>query len=398
MQIAALVSGGVDSSVVVHRLKESGYTPHIFYIQIGMKDREGFLDCPSEEDIEIVSYIAKKYACKFDIVPLEDEYWDTVVAYTLDTVKRGLTPNPDIMCNRMIKFGAFEQKYGKDFDKIASGHYATTSFANGRYFLSTSKDTIKDQTYFLGQITYAQLSKLMFPIGDLNKAELREIALKAGLPSASRKDSQGICFLGKINYNDFIRNYLGEKPGKIVEKETGRVLGTHRGFWFHTIGQRKGLGLSGGPWYVVEKEIESNTIFVSCGYDTALQYGTEFRLGGVRLISDAGGLGAAGGLNAVAGCDGKFSGACDLDASGELPVGTYIPERIWFKIRHTPEFTSGSIRLETEGDNTIAHIVSDKPIQGIASGQFGVIYVDSPYKTQPEVGSAKICLASGVIL
>jgi tRNA U34 2-thiouridine synthase MnmA/TrmU len=127
MEIAALVSGGVDSSVVVYRLKEMGYDPTIFYIQIGMQDEEGFIDCPSEEDIEIVSYIAKKYGCRFEVVSLHEEYWNSVVKYTIDSVKRGLTPNPDMMCNKLIKFGVFEQKWGHQFDKIATGHYATTT-------------------------------------------------------------------------------------------------------------------------------------------------------------------------------------------------------------------------------------------------------------------------------
>ena len=277
MNIAALLSGGVDSSVVVHLLKEAGYQPTLFYIKIGMDDDE-LLHCSSEEDIEMASLIAKKYGCQLEIVDLHKDYWETVVAYTIDKVKKGLTPNPDVMCNKLIKFGVFEQRVGKAFDKTATGHYATTTEINGKTFLTTAKDPLKDQTDFLAQIDYLQVSKLMFPIGHLMKSEVRKVAEKANLPSAKRHDSQGICFLGKVNYNDFIRRYLGEKEGPIVEFETGKILGTHKGYWFHTVGQRKGLGLSGGPWYVVKKDVEANLIWVSKGYETEFQYGTGFDL------------------------------------------------------------------------------------------------------------------------
>ncbi len=218
MNIAALVSGGVDSSVVVPLLKEQGYDPHIFYIKIGMEGKEDLSSCPSEEDIEITTYIAKKYGCKFDIVDLQHEYFETVGKYTMEMVRKGLTPNPDVMCNRWIKLGAFEEKEGHNFDKIATGHYARSwEDENGIFWLGTAADTFKDQTYFLGRITYAQLSKVIFPIGDIPKPEVRRLAAQYKLPSAERHDSQGICFLGKINYNDYIREYLGEMPGDIVE-------------------------------------------------------------------------------------------------------------------------------------------------------------------------------------
>lgn len=354
MNIAALVSGGVDSSVVVYRLKEMGYDPTIFYIRIGMEDKDGYIDCPAEEDIEITRYIARKYGCKFEIVSLHEEYWENVVSYTIENVRRGLTPNPDMMCNKMIKFGCFEQNWGHAFDKIATGHYARTKEIDGKVHLATAVDHHKDQTYFLGQISYMQVNKLMFPIGDLPKSEVRRIAAEQGLPSAMRKDSQGICFLGKINYNDFIGRYLGEKKGKIVEFETGKVVGEHRGFWYHTIGQRKGLGLSGGPWFVVKKDIEQNIVYVSQGYDPANQYGDVLNLGAFSFIAGN-----------------PWGDETDL---GE----------ICFKNRHTPEFSSG--RLERIGD--IYRIKSDQLIQGIAPGQFGVIYD----KDQ------EICLGSGVII
>ena len=355
MNIAALVSGGVDSSVMITMLKEQGYTPHIFYIKIGMEDEKGYIDCPSEEDIEITTYIAKKYGCPFDIVSLHDDYWENVVSYTIEAVKRGLTPNPDMMCNKLIKFGSFEKKWGKDFDKIATGHYATTTQIEDKVFLSTAKDCVKDQTYFLGQINYMQVSKLMFPIGNLLKSEVREIASAQRLPSADRKDSQGICFLGKIHYNDFIKRYLGEKEGRIVELETGKILGKHKGYWFHTIGQRKGLGLGGGPWFVVRKDVEENTIYVSNGYDPETQYGNVVNMSGFQFIT--------------------------TDIWGDA-VNEGVD--VMFKIRHTPDFTKG--RLVKIDD--VYRIYSEEKIQGIASGQFGVVYD----KDQ------NLCLGSGVII
>ena len=356
MNVAALVSGGVDSSVVVHLLKEQGITPDIFYIRIGMEDEEGYIDCPAEEDIEITTFIARKYGCRFQEVNLHKEYWDNVVAYTIDSVRRGLTPNPDVMCNKLIKFGAFEQRCGKDYDRTATGHYATIAQVDGMPFLATAKDPIKDQTDFLSQLDFGQISKLMFPIGHLMKSEVRDIAHAAHLPSADRKDSQGICFLGKINYNDFLRRYLGEREGQIIELETGRILGTHRGYWFHTIGQRKGLLLSGGPWFVVKKDIEQNILYVSQGYDPDAQYGKYIRLQGFHFLS------------------------ADLWSSA-LDSGQTV--EVKFKIRHTPDFASGRLVRTPEG----YCIHSDVRIQGIAAGQYATIY-DS---------EARLVVASGMI-
>ena len=354
MEIAALVSGGVDSSVVVHLLKEAGYEPVIFYIRIEREeDKEDYMDCPAEEDIEITSFIAKKYGCRFEIVSLHDEYWEKVVSYTIDAVSKGLTPNPDIMCNRYIKFGCFEDKCGKDFAQIATGHYATTTEINGKTWLSTAKDKHKDQTDFLAQITNLQIAKLMLPIGNMLKKEVRAMAEAQNLPSAKRKDSQGICFLGKINYNDFIERYLGKRTGKIVELDTGKTIGTHNGYWFHTIGQRKGLGLSGGPWFVIGKDVQQNIVYVANGYDPETQYGKTVELQGFHFITED--------------VWGDFSGA----------------KEITFKIRHTPEFTRG--RISRVGDGY--RIESENKIQGIAPGQFAVVYD----------AESRLCFGSGMI-
>jgi len=352
MNIAALVSGGVDSSVIVPLLKEQGYDPHIFYIKIGMEGKEDLSSCPSEEDIEITTYIAKKYGCKFDIVDLQHEYFETVGRYTMETVRKGLTPNPDVMCNRWIKLGAFEEKEGHNFDKIATGHYARSwTDANGVAWLGTAADTFKDQTYFLGRITYAQLSKVIFPIGDITKPHVRELASQYALPSATRHDSQGICFLGKINYNDYIREYLGEMPGDIVELETGKTLGQHKGFWFHTIGQRKGLRLGGGPWFVVKKDTKNNIIYVSKGYDPIAQYTDTIPLADIQAMNPA--------------------------------ITLRDGQRVRYKIRHQPEFTTGTLRATETGFD----IMSDVAISGVAAGQFAVMY----HETEPYV------LGSGVI-
>ncbi len=345
MNIAALVSGGVDSSVVVHLLKEQGVTPDIYYIRIGMEDEEGYIDCPAEEDIEITQWLARHYGCRFEEVDLHREYWDKVVSYTIDTVRRGLTPNPDVMCNRLIKFGAFVDRRGKDYDRIATGHYARTELVDATTFLATAVDPVKDQTDFLSQLDYDQIRRLMFPIGGLMKSEVRAIAAQAALPSADRKDSQGICFLGKINYNDFLRRYLGEREGKIVELETGKVLGMHKGYWFHTIGQRKGLFLSGGPWFVVRKDIDENVLYVSQGYDPATAYGKEITLMGFHLLS---GVWPEGDL-------------------GISPEGREVK----FKIRHTPEFHQGHLQKQPDG---LVRLASDEPIHGIAAGQYATIY------------------------
>ncbi len=347
MRIAVLVSGGVDSAVVVDRLYKEGHDLTLFYIRIGNDNGEG--DCSADEDIEMCTLIARKYGLPLRVVSLHEEYWDSVMAYALRTVREGRTPHPDMMCNKLIKFGYFEERWGHEFDKTATGHYADIVEQDGRLYLATAADPVKDQTDFLAQISYEQLSHLMFPLGRMPKREVRQAALDAGLPNATRKDSQGICFLGKIDYADFIERHLGTRPGPVIEIETGRKIGEHRGYWFYTIGQRKGLGLSGGPWFVVRKNVRDNVIYVSRGYDTPRQYGRVINLQEMHWISGDPGL-----------------------------------EQVAFKTRHSPEFHQGRLERHDDGSLTIR---SEQDIQGIAPGQFAIIY--SP--------DCRLCFGSGLI-
>lgn len=365
MKIAVLVSGGVDSAVVVDILSRQGHDLHLFYIRIGMDNDEG--DCSAEEDIEMCTLIAKKYNLPLQVVSLHEEYWEYVMGYTLRTVKEGLTPHPDMMCNKIIKFGFFEQRWGKDFDKTATGHYASIKEKDGKLYLATAADPVKDQTDFLAQISYDQLSHILFPLGDLPKAEVRKRALEAGLPNAARKDSQGICFLGNIDYADFIERKLGVREGPVIEIETGKKIGTHRGYWFYTIGQRKGLGLSGGPWYVVKKNVRDNAIYVSNGYDTRRQYGRQIPIEEMHWIS---GSPFESGKT-------EFSGTTPAEEATQ-------PIAVSFKTRHSPEFLDGSISRLPDGSYRID---SEDDVQGIAPGQFAIIYTPD----------RKLCLGSGMI-
>jgi tRNA-specific 2-thiouridylase len=201
---------------------------------------------------------------------------------------------------------------------------------------------VKDQTDFLAQIYDWQLKKALFPIGHYMKDEVRQIAEREHLVNAKRKDSQGICFLGKINYNEYIRRYLGEKPGDVIELETGKRIGQHRGLWFHTIGQRKGMGFGGGPWFVVKKDVEANVLYVSHGYDPETAYKQSFGIRDFHLLT---------------------------------PVDA-LPLRVTFKIRHTPGYLPGTLTPTAQGYTMMA----DAPIHGVAPGQFCVVYDEQHHR------------------
>lgn len=372
-KIALLLSGGVDSSVALHMLCQTGEKPDCYYIHIG-PDEDDSYSCTSDEDIEMASAVAKKYDCKFDIIDLHKEYWSSVVKYTMDTIKKGYTPNPDVMCNTLIKFGAFYKKVGHNYDYIATGHYATrVGYATGKckdapdwvspnhflpseveWWICPAKDPIKDQVDFIANINtfIVPIHKLIFPIGNLMKEEVRKIAEENRLINAKRKDSQGICFLGKINYNDYIKKYLGEKEGNIIDVDTCKVLGKHHGYWFHTIGQRKGLGLSGGPWFVVGKDIKQNIVYVS--QDQNRNAVTQFIIGNINWLT----------RNLINDYNDLKNNDSDIICN------------ITFKIRHSPEIYYGKLIYINDNDKLM--IIPDNPIT-VAPGQYCILYDDTYY-------------------
>jgi tRNA-specific 2-thiouridylase len=348
MSIAVLLSGGVDSSVALRLAQEQGHRVTAFYLKIWLEEELAFLgDCPWEEDLKYVRAVCEQAGVPLEIVPLQSEYQERVVAYALEELKRGRTPSPDILCNREIKFGLFFNKIDPGFDKIVSGHYAQIEERGGLFLLKRSPDAVKDQTYFLSRLSQQQLARLWFPIGHLTKSEVRTLARKWELPNRERKDSQGICFLGKIKYPEFVRFHLGERAGEIIDRDTGKKLGEHRGVWFHTVGQRQGLGLGGGPWYVVAKDLDSNRLWVSHARSYLEHARRELTVGEVHWIA------------------------------GE-------PEKreLQAKLRHSPHLENCRIR-PLGGERW--EVVLENKDQGVAAGQSAVFY------------DGEICLGGGVI-
>lgn len=353
MKIAVLVSGGVDSSVALRLCKEQGHEVTAFYLKIWLEDELAYLgNCPWQEDLAYVRQVCEQADVPLEVVSLQKEYFDHVVSYAIAQTKAGRTPNPDVFCNRLIKFGLFlehiDTHYKGQFDKIASGHYAQVIEQNGAAMLKKAPDALKDQTYFLSYLTQAQLKRLMFPIGHLQKSEVRALAEQFDLPNKARKDSQGICFLGKLKFNDFLKHYLGERPGDKIEYETGTKLGEHKGFWYHTIGQRQGSGLSGGPWYVVAKDPARNIVYFSKAY-----YDGDKRRDALTIAD----------IN-------WFNG---LPAKRNLSV----------KLRHGPQAHACTIEPT---DNNKLKVQLTQNDQGIAAGQIAALY------------DGDICLGAGTIL
>jgi tRNA-specific 2-thiouridylase len=277
------MSGGVDSSVAALLLKRQGHTLVGAYMKNWVNEDNVIGHCPWMQDIEDARAVCEHLDIEFQVVNLMQDYRERVVAYLLDGYQRGLTPNPDIMCNREIKFGVFRQ-WARDhgFAAVATGHYARRIELTGdatpglagagpelgaRFALLEGADKNKDQSYFLSLLSQDQLAGARFPIGHLPKPELRRLAAEAGLPTAAKKDSQGICFIGEVKMQDFLRQYVPDRPGPIIRATDGQTLGTHRGLHLYTLGQRKGIGVPSNTdrqaYVVVGKRAEDNALLVA---------------------------------------------------------------------------------------------------------------------------------------
>ena len=269
------MSGGVDSSVAALLLKQQGYNViGLFMNNWEEKDECGA--CTGEEDFADVRRVANKIGIPYYSVNFAKEYWDRVFTYFLNEYSAGRTPNPDVLCNREIKFKDFKQeamKLGADF--IATGHYCDILHDGDTHYLLKAKDKNKDQTYFLNQLSQSQLDKVLFPLGKLDKSEVRKIAEENGLATATKKDSTGICFIGERNFRKFLLNYIPAKKGKIMTYDK-QVLGEHLGLMYYTIGQRRGLNIggqkedNGGRWFVIEKDLKNNILYVAHGNEDRL--------------------------------------------------------------------------------------------------------------------------------
>ena len=262
------MSGGVDSSVAALLLKQQGFDVEGAYMKNWINEDEILGDCPWQQDIEDAASVADTIGIPFRVVNLMQEYREQIVDYLLDGYQSGITPNPDVMCNRDIKFGVFlDWALDKGFDEVATGHYARLEETDDPPGILEGADPDKDQSYFLSMMKPDQVRRARFPIGHLIKPELRELAKAAALPNAHKKDSQGICFIGNIRMQDFLREYVPDKPGPIIRADDGEPLGEHRGLHYFTIGQRRGIGIPSNTdkqnYVVVGKESDKNALLVS---------------------------------------------------------------------------------------------------------------------------------------
>lgn len=427
--VALLLSGGVDSSVALNLLvrdieknPQSRYNVTAFYLKIWLADELSHLgECPWEDDYMQCVAVCQQLNVPLETISLQSEYQQKVISYTVAEAQAGRTPNPDILCNSRIKFGCFyEAVADRNFDFVATGHYAQlirseSSHAvmvdvdderdveddkeSGRLLtnpvrLLRAPDPVKDQSYFLCALTQEQLQRVLFPIGHLQKSEVRALAEQWKLPNRHRPDSQGLCFLGKIKFNDFLGSYLPDRPGPIVDAATGERLGTHRGVWYHTVGQRKGLGkvltptaTSKGPWYVVAKDPATDSVFCSNQYDEDIftSSRSNFTVENIHWIS------GHAPLSLLASTRHALNGdilATSHDSIG-APDDVSTTCRLLMKIRHGPKLVGGVLTCWTasqsiDGISEVDVCLEEKD-SGLAPGQFVAFYIDEE------------CLGGGVI-
>lgn len=347
------LSGGVDSAIAAYKLKEKGYDVTGAFMRNWDAMANGdYLgnptindnQCPQEKDYDDAKKVAEKLGIPLLRVDYVQEYWDTVFTYFLDEYKRGRTPNPDVLCNKNIKFGPF-LKYAKEhgFDYIAMGHYAKKVEKDGFSYLAKPYDLNKDQTYFLCELSEEQISSCLFPMNDITKAEAREIATKLRLDEVSNKHgSTGICFIGERHFREFLHNYFPAQEGNIIDIDTNRVLGKHMGVLYYTLGQRKGLGIGGikgegdATWFICKKDVEKNILYVAKG-DTSLW-----------LMSDECYL-------------------TNINWIGKKPQEA-IDVQVKFRYRQK----DNPSKLEFEGEEI--HLKYEPPVEAVTPGQFAAIY------------------------
>ena len=337
------MSGGVDSSLTAALLVEQGYDVTGVYMKNWTQDLPG-MKCPWADDLADAKRVAVQLGINFKVFDFENEYRHKVVDYMIDEYKAGRTPNPDIMCNQEVKFKIFLESALEDgADMIATGHYARVE--NG--VLKMAVDANKDQTYFLYRVTGVALSKTLFPLGEYTKPTVREMAKERGLFTAGKKDSQGICFVGKVGIREFLSQYVDQVPGEIIDKKSGKVLGRHDGAIFYTLGQRHGLDLGGGlPYYVVGKDMDKNEVYVTTDLNDATLWKADISLGAVHWINDA-------------------------PAPGIFDI----------RIRHRAALAAAELRFN--GDDVSLNLRDEQ--RAIASGQSVVIY------------DGDVCLGGGII-
>lgn len=346
------MSGGVDSSVSALLLKEAGYdVVGLFMKNWDEKDENG--ECTATADSEDARRVADQLDIPYYTVNFEKEYWDKVFTYFLDEYKKGRTPNPDVMCNQEIKFNAFlDYALGLDADYIAMGHYCQIEETEEGFNLLRGKDRNKDQSYFLSRIGQKALSKTLFPIGHLDKDEVRKLADDNDLHTAKKKDSTGICFIGERDFDEFLDKYLLTKEGPMVDVD-GEEIGRHTGLIHYTLGQRKGLGIggvgTGEPWFVAGKNLEDNILYVAQGEEHPALYS-------VSMVGE--------------------------DPSWILGEKPHMPFRCTAKFRYRQEDIPVTVDI-LDDDNL--YITFDEPVKAVTPGQVAVLYRD------------EMCLGSSII-